>query len=107
MMKMVQAIIRPEKEKEVLASLEKAGIKGFTRLDVVGRGRQKGLHVGPVHYDELAKVWVMIAVTADDADRAVETIKIAARTGNPGDGKVFVTSLVESRTIRTRLTESP
>lgn len=102
MTKLVQAIIRPEKEKDVLASLEKAGIKGFTRLDVVGRGRQKGLHVGPVHYDELSKVWLMIAVEADDADRAVETIKIAARTGNPGDGKVFVSPLVDSRTIRTR-----
>ena len=44
---------------------------------------------------------------AADVDRAVETIKIAARTGNPGDGKVFVTPLVESRTIRTRSTESP
>ncbi len=106
MTQLIQAVIRPEKEKDVLASLEKAGIKGFTRLDVVGRGRQKGLHVGPVHYDELAKVWVMIAVPADDADRAVETIKIAARTGNPGDGKVFVSPLVESRTIRTHSSDA-
>jgi len=106
MTKLIQAIIRPEKEKDVLASLEKAGIKGFTRLDVVGRGRQKGLHVGPVHYDELSKVWLMIAVEADEADRAVETIKIAARTGNPGDGKVFVSPLVEARTIRTHAADS-
>ena len=105
MTRLIQAAIRPEKEKDVLASLEKAGIKSFTRLDVVGRGRQKGLHVGPVHYEELAKVWLMIAVTADEADRAVETIKIAARTGNPGDGKIFVSSLVEARTIRTRSTD--
>ena len=102
MMKMIQAVVRPEKEKDVIASLEKAGIKGFTRLDVVGRGRQKGLQVGPVHYEELAKVWLMVVVKEADVDRAVETIKIAARTGNTGDGKVFVTPLVESRTVRTR-----
>jgi len=107
MTKLIQAVIRPEKEKEVIASMEKAGIKGFTRLDVVGRGRQKGLQVGPVRYEELAKVWLMVVVKEADVDRAVETIKIAARTGNPGDGKVFVTPLVESRTIRTRSTESP
>lgn len=107
MTKLIQAVIRPEKEKEVIASLEKAGITGLTRLDVVGRGRQKGLQVGPVHYEELAKVWLMVVVKEADMDRAVGTIRIAARTGNPGDGKVFVSSLVESRTIRTRSTESP
>lgn len=107
MTKLIQAVIRPEKEKEVITSLEKAGINGFTRLDVVGRGRQKGLQVGPVRYEELAKVWLMVVVKEADVDRAMETIKIAARTGNPGDGKVFVTPLVESRTIRTRSPESP
>ncbi len=101
-MKMIEAIVRPEKEQEVLANLEKAGLCAFTRLDVFGRGRQKGIQVGPVRYEELAKVWLMIVVGDDEAQRAIETIKIAARTGNPGDGKIFVSSLTESRTIRTR-----
>ena len=101
-MKMIQAIIRPEKEKEVLNNLEKAGIHAFTRLDVFGRGRQKGIQVGPVRYEELAKVWLLVIVKDEALDRALETIKIAARTGNPGDGKIFVSSLTEARTLRTR-----
>ena len=101
-MKLIQAIIRPEKEHEVIASLEKAGVNAFTRLGVLGRGRQKGLRVGQVHYEELAKVWLMVAVRDADVERAVDAMRTAARTGNPGDGKVFVLPLVESRTIRTR-----
>lgn len=101
-MKLIQAIIRPEKENEVIASLERAGVNAFTRSGVLGRGRQKGLQVGPVRYEELAKVWLMVAVPDTDVERAVDAMKTAARTGNPGDGKVFVSPLVESRTIRTR-----
>ena len=100
-MKMIQALVRPEKAHEVLGSLEKAGIHAFTRLEVFGRGRQKGIQVGPVRYEELAKVWLMIVVDDDDADRVMETMKIAARTGNPGDGKLFLSLLDEVRTIRT------
>ena len=101
-MKIIQAIIRPEKEKEVVASLEKSGVHAFTRLDVSGRGRQKGIQVGPVRYEELAKVWLWVVVKDEVMERALETIKIAARTGNPGDGKIFVSSLTEVRTLRTR-----
>jgi nitrogen regulatory protein PII 1 len=101
-MKMIQAIIRPEKEKEVVTSLEKAGIHAFTRLDIFGRGRQKGIQVGPVRYEEMAKILFMVVVKDSLADRAVDSIRIAARTGNPGDGKIFVSSLMESRTLRTR-----
>ena len=100
MMKMIYAIIRPEMEREVVAMLEKAGIYPYTRYGVFGRGRQKGLQVGSVRYEELAKVTLMLAVEASDVARAVEAIKIAARTGNPGDGKIFVSSLSEVRTIR-------
>ncbi len=100
-MKMIQAIIRPEREKEVLATLEKAGFYPFTRQWVFGRGRQRGIQVGQVRYEELAKVWLMIVVEEAEADRVVDTIKIAARTGNPGDGKVFVSALTDAITIRT------
>lgn len=100
-MKMIKAIIRPEREKEVIKNLEKGGIHAYTRLDVLGRGRQKGLRAGPVRYEEIAKVLLWVAVPDGLADRAVETIKIAAQTGNPGDGKIFVFHLSESRTIRT------
>lgn len=100
-MKMIQALVRPEKAQDVIDSLEKAGVPAFTRLEVLGRGRQKGIQVGTVRYDELVKVWLMIVVDDDGADRVMETIKIAARTGNPGDGKIFLSSLAEVRTIRT------
>ncbi|MFY9268135.1 MAG: P-II family nitrogen regulator [Candidatus Manganitrophaceae bacterium] len=99
-MKMICAMIRPEKEAEVLASLEKTGIFPFTRQPVSGRGRQRGVQVGPIRYEELPKIWLMIVVEEEEADRAVEAIKIAARTGNPGDGKIFVSTLAEVRSIR-------
>ncbi len=98
-MKMIQAMIRPEKEGEVIAGLEKAGFYPLTRQGVFGRGRQRGIQVGPVRYEELPKVWLMIVIEEGEVDRVVDTIKIAARTGNPGDGKIFVSTLAESRTI--------
>ncbi|MBI3358739.1 MAG: P-II family nitrogen regulator [Nitrospirae bacterium] len=99
MTKMIQAIIRPEKEDEVVAALEKEGIYPFTRQAVLGRGRQRGIEVGNVRYEELSKVWLMLVVEEKELDCAVEAIKIAACTGNPGDGKIFVATLAESRTI--------
>lgn len=101
-MKLIQAVIRPEKEKAVLKSLGKAGFHAFTKWESHGRGRQKGIQVGPVHYQEMSKVWLMIAVEDGDAGRAVEILKIAAQTGNPGDGKIYVSSLCQSRTVRER-----
>ncbi|WDT77582.1 MAG: P-II family nitrogen regulator [Candidatus Manganitrophus sp.] len=98
-MKMVQAMVRPEKEGEVIAGLEKAGFISLTRQAVFGRGRQRGIQVGPVRYEELPKVWLMLVVEAEEVDRVVDTIKIAARTGNPGDGKIFVSTLAEARSI--------
>lgn len=98
-MKMIQAMIRPEKESEVIAGLEKAGFYSLTRQGVFGRGRQRGVQVGPVRYEELPKIWLMLVVEEEEVDRAVDTIKIAARTGNPGDGKIFVSTLAETRSI--------
>lgn len=100
MMKMVRAVIRPEKEREVLSALEKAGFCPYTRLSVSGRGRQRGIQVGSVRYEELSKIWLMIVVDENEMDRVVDTIKIAARTGNPGDGKLFVSKLTEARSVR-------
>lgn len=101
-MKMIQAIIRPEKEREVVDALEKTGFHAFTRLDVFGRGRQKGLIAGPVRYEELAKVYLMVVVEDQELERALSAVKISARTGNPGDGKIFITPIEEAYTIRTR-----
>ncbi len=99
-MTMIQAVIRPEKEQEVIDSLEKSGIYGYTRQSVFGRGRQRGIQVGPVRYEEMAKVWLMIVAEDEKSDRVIDAIKVAATTGNPGDGKIFVSRLAEARTIR-------
>ncbi len=100
-MKMIKAIIRPEKEFDVVHGLEKEGFFSLTKLDVLGRGKQKGVQVGNATYDELAKLLLMVVVEDKDAARAVETIQSHARTGNFGDGKVFVSDVKEAFTIRT------
>jgi len=76
-MKLLKAIFRPEREDEVIRALERAGFYAMTKLDVLGRGRQKGIQVGEVTYDELAKLMLMIVVEDRDCDRAVEAIRIA------------------------------
>jgi nitrogen regulatory protein PII 1 len=103
---MIWATLRPEKIPDVVASLEKAGIYAFTRFDVMGRGRQKGILAGSSRYEELAKSTLMLVVESHDAERAIETLKIAARTGNPGDGKIFVAPLNATYSIRTKSRES-
>ena len=98
---MIKAVIRPEKEFDVVQGLEKEGFYSLTKLDVLGRGRQKGVQVGSATYDELAKLMFMIVVDDKDAARVVETIQSHARTGNFGDGKIFLSDVKEAHTIRT------
>lgn len=100
-MKMVKAIIRPEKEYEVISALENAGFYSLTKIDILGRGKQKGIQVGEVVYDELAKLMLIIVVEDDAAEAAITTIKKSAHTGNYGDGKIFVVPVEEAYTIRT------
>ncbi|MBI3252446.1 MAG: P-II family nitrogen regulator [Candidatus Omnitrophica bacterium] len=100
-MKMIKAVIRPERESEVLSGLEKEGFYSLTKWDVLGRGRQKGVQVGKTTYDELAKLLLMVVVEDVDLKRAIETIETHARTGNFGDGKIFVSDVKEAYTIRT------
>ncbi|HEY4485105.1 MAG TPA: P-II family nitrogen regulator [Nitrospiria bacterium] len=100
-MKLLKAVIRPEREPEVIQALEKEGVYAMTKLDVLGRGRQKGIQVGNVTYDELAKLLLMIVVEDQDCDRATQAIRKAAYTGHPGDGKVFVLPVEKALTLRT------
>ena len=99
---MIWAVIRPEKVTEVIASLEKAGFYAYTRMDVSGRGRQKGITVGPNWYQELPKACLMLAVEDGEASRVLDILKISARTGNPGDGKIYVTPLGVVYSIRSQ-----
>jgi nitrogen regulatory protein PII 1 len=100
-MKMIRAFIRPEKEQEVVLALEGAGFPSLTKVPVFGRGKQKGLTVGPVHYDELPKVLIMTVVDDKDMDQVVRVIHEKARTGFIGDGKIFVSPVENAYTVRT------
>lgn len=100
-MKMLRAIIRPEMVDKVASSLEDGGFVALTKLDVFGRGKQKGIKVGNVVYDSLPKTELLMVVDDDQLDRAVSIIQENARTGNFGDGKIFVTTVEEAYTIRT------
>ena len=100
-MKMIRAIIRPNKEEKVVEHLEKEGFYSMTKMNVFGRGKQKGIRVGTVCYDELPKVMMMLVVEDDDVSKAIKVIQNSARTGNIGDGKVFVTDVSEAYTVRT------
>lgn len=100
-MKMIRAIVRPEKEEAVVMALESAGFVALTKSEVFGRGVQMGLQVGETRYDELPKVMLMLVVEDNDASKAAKIIAEAARTGSYGDGKIFLSDVDEAYTIRT------
>jgi nitrogen regulatory protein PII 1 len=100
-MKMIRAFIRPEKEQEVVLALEGAGFPSLTKVPVFGRGKQKGLTVGPVHSDELPKVLIMSVVNDTDLDKVMKVIQDKARTGFIGDGKIFISPVESAYTVRT------
>lgn len=106
---MIRAIVRPEKTDEVLAALMYAGFPAVTKMDVYGRGKQRGMRVGDVTYDELPKEMLLIVVKDADKEFVVKVIMQAARTGSKGaygDGKVFVTPVEEVYTISSGVREN-
>ena len=99
---MLRSIVRPEKVDNVLAALMEAGFPGVTKMSVVGRGKQRGIKIGEVTYDEIPKELLLTVVPDQDKDFAIKTIIAAARTGEKGafgDGKIFVVPVEESYTI--------
>jgi nitrogen regulatory protein PII len=104
-MKLITAIIKPFKLDEVREALGDLGVNGLTVTDVKGFGRQKGhteVYRGAEYVvDFLPKIRVEAVVRDDLADRAVEAIVQAARTGRIGDGKIFVQSMEQVIRIRT------
>ena len=100
-MKMIRAFIRPEKEQEVVQALEGAGFPSLTKMPVFGRGKQKGLQVGPIHYDELPKMLVMMVVNDSEVDRVVNLMIDKSKTGFVGDGKIFISPVEAAYTVRT------
>ena len=100
-MKMIRAIIRPNKENNVVENLEKDGFVSLTKMNVFGRGKQKGIRVGTVCYDEIPKVMIMLVINDNDVQKVMNIIQNSARTGNIGDGKIFITDVLEAYTVRT------
>jgi len=101
-MLMIKAIIRPEKVGIVLSELSDGGFPAVTKVDVMGRGKQKGVRVGEVFYDEIPKVMLIMVVRDEDKDDVIKIIMKNARTGTKaafGDGKIFVTPVEEVYTI--------
>jgi nitrogen regulatory protein P-II 1 len=104
-LKKVEAIIKPFKLDEVKEALNEIGVQGITVSEVKGFGRQKGhteLYRGAEYVvDFIPKIKVEIIVADDMANRVIETIAQAAKTGRIGDGKIFVTPVEELVRIRT------
>lgn len=109
-MKLVTAIIKPFKLDDVRDALLAVGVHGMTVTEVKGYGRQKGhteIYRGAEYaVNFLPKIRIEIAVTEADADRVVEAIGAAAKTGQIGDGKIFVTPIEQAVRIRTGETDS-
>ena len=108
-MKIVMAIIKPFKLEEVRDALTAIGVHGLTVTEVKGYGRQKGhteIYRGAEYaVSFLPKLKIEVAVNADVADKVVEAIVAAARTGQIGDGKIFVYELDSAVRIRTGETD--
>jgi nitrogen regulatory protein P-II 1 len=109
-MKKIEAVIRHFKLEEVKDALTKAGVHGMTVSEVRGFGRQKGhkeqYRGAEYTVDFLPKVKMEVVVDDADAKKVIDTILQTARTGQIGDGKIFVTSLEEVIRIRTGETGS-
>jgi len=104
-MKLIKSIVRPNKVDEVKGALEKLGISGMTVTEVRGHGKQKG-HTAIYRGQEysvslLPKMEIEIVVPEESVDEAVKVITKAARTGEIGDGRVFVMPVDQSYRIRT------
>jgi nitrogen regulatory protein P-II 2 len=108
-MKLITAIIKPFKLEEVRAALTDLGLQGMTVTEVKGYGRQKGhteIYRGAEYaVSFLPKVKIEVVVADGDADKATEAIVRAAKTGQIGDGKIFVSTIEHTVRIRTGETD--
>ena len=104
-MKLVTAIIKPFKLEEVRSALTDLGLQGMTVTEVKGYGRQKGhteIYRGAEYaVSFLPKIKIEVAVASEQVDKTIEAITSAAKTGQIGDGKIFVINLDHAIRIRT------
>ncbi len=103
-MLLIRAIVRPEKSGEIMEELASAGFPAVTKMDVFGRGKQKGMVAGEVQYDEIPKEMLMFFVNDEDKDDFIKVILRTAKTGEDGhygDGRIFISPVVDAWTIST------
>lgn len=109
-MKIIMAVIKPFKLDEVRDALTAIGVHGMTVTEVKGYGRQKGhteIYRGAEYaVNFLPKIKIEVAVPSDQADKTVEAIIAAAKTGQIGDGKIFILDLDSAVRIRTGETDA-
>jgi nitrogen regulatory protein PII 1 len=107
-MLMIRAIIRPEKSDAVLAALMADGFPAVTKITVAGRGKQRGIKIGNVTYDEIPKVMLLMVIKNKDKDFVVGKIMEVARSsqGAFGDGKIFISPVDEVYTVSSGIKET-
>ena len=108
-MVMIRAIVRPEKVDSVLEHLMVEGFPAVTRMNVSGRGKQRGIKIGDITYDEIPKELLIMVVSDSDKDLVVKTVMGAARTGDKGafgDGKIFISPVDEVYTVSSGIKET-
>lgn len=108
-MVMIRSIVRPERADAVLSALMDAGFPAVTKIPVVGRGKQRGIKIGEVTYDEIPKEMLITVVKDSDKDYVIKVVLENARTGTSGsfgDGKIFVTPVEEVYTVSSGVKEN-
>jgi nitrogen regulatory protein P-II 1 len=104
-MKMIYAMIRPEKLEAVKKALEEKGYVAMSILEITGRGEQKGILLEyrgeNVEVDTLPKIMIMMAIDRHDVSKVISIIREAGRTGRIGDGKIFVLPVELMARVRT------
>ena len=109
MLIMIKAIIRPDKANDVMAKLMADGFPAVTKMNVAGRGKQRGIKIGEVTYDEVPKTMLMFVIKEADKDLVIEDIITTARTGEKGafgDGKIFISPVDEMYTVSSGVKET-
>ena len=101
-MKMVRAIVRPEKVENVVDNLDEAGFAALTKMEVIGRCNQKGIQLENIYYDEIPKTMLIVVAEDEQTKKIVEIITESSFTGNFGDGKIFISPVDDAYTVRTR-----
>lgn len=101
-MKMIKAVVRPEKVSAVLEELAQKGYNAVTRISILGRGKQRGLKVGDAYYDEIPKELLCLVVEDGSAEEVVSILLKTAKSGQTGaygDGKIFISHVERAFTI--------